>query len=125
MGLTVLTVEVANMSSPGASETVEFLIDSGAVYSVVPRSTLERLGIPPIGEHVFRLADGRSVRRQTGGAVFRYQDRAGAATVIFGEESDATLLGSLTLEALGLALDPLRRELTPLPMLLATAGARI
>ena len=30
-------------------------------------------------------------------------------------------LGAFTLEALGLALDPLRRELKPLPMILATS----
>ena len=29
------------------------------------------------------------------------------------------LLGALTLEALGLSLDPLRRDLKPLPMILA------
>ena len=39
--------------------------------------------------------------------------------MIFGEEGDSTLLGVLTLEALGLMLDPLRRELKPLPMMLA------
>jgi len=39
--------------------------------------------------------------------------------VIFGEEDDSILLGSLTLEALGLVLDPLKRELKPLPMVLA------
>jgi hypothetical protein len=39
--------------------------------------------------------------------------------VIFGEESDSTLLGAFTLEALGLALDPFRRVLVPLPMTLA------
>jgi hypothetical protein len=45
------------------------------------------------------------------------------ATVIFGEESDSTLLGAHTLEALGLSLDPLRRELVPLPMMLAFVPA--
>ncbi len=39
--------------------------------------------------------------------------------VIFGEEGDSQLLGAFTLEALGLALDPLKRELKPLPMILA------
>ena len=42
--------------------------------------------------------------------------------MIFGEEGDHLLLGALTLEALGLALDPLRRELRPIPMILALAG---
>ena len=45
--------------------------------------------------------------------------RVGVADVIFGEEGDSTLQGAFTLEALGLSLDPLRRELKPLPMLLA------
>ncbi len=52
-------------------------------------------------------------------ALFRYGDRIGGTDVIFGEEGDVTLLGVLTLEALGLVLDPLRRELHPLPMMLA------
>ena len=51
--------------------------------------------------------------------MFRYGERVGVADVIFGEEGDSTLLGAFTLEALGLSLDPLRRELKPLPMLLA------
>ena len=33
--------------------------------------------------------------------------------------SDSNLLGTFTLEALGLTLDPLQRELKPLPMILA------
>jgi hypothetical protein len=38
--------------------------------------------------------------------------------VIFGEEGDATLLGALSLEALGLSLDPIRRELEPMDLVL-------
>jgi hypothetical protein len=38
---------------------------------------------------------------------------------IFGEKTDSTLLGTVFLEALGLALDPMKRELRPLPMVLA------
>jgi hypothetical protein len=53
--------------------------------------------------------------------VFRYGDRVGGADVIFGEEGDLQFLGAFTLEALGLGLDPLKRELVPLPMLLASS----
>jgi hypothetical protein len=77
------------------------------------------LGINPVGQQSFRLASGQTIQRQTGGALFKYGDKAGVAAVIFGEESDSTLLGAHTLESLGLALDPLRRELVPLPMMLA------
>jgi hypothetical protein len=83
---------------------------------------LERLGIRPITEQQFRLADGSKIIRKKGGAVFKYGDRIGVADVIFGEEGDSTLLGAFTLEALGLSLDPLRRELKPLPMVLAISA---
>jgi len=119
MGLTVLEVEVGNPATPETTEKVEFLFDSGAIYSVVAVPILERLGISPITEQQFRLADGSKIVRKKGIALFRYGERVGGADVIFGEEGDSTLLGAFTLEALGLALDPLRRELKPLPMILA------
>jgi predicted aspartyl protease len=119
MGLTVLRVDVGNPANPSATEPVDFLIDSGAIYSVVPTALLNRLGIVPIIKETFRLADGSTIERDKGIALFRYRDRVGGADVVFGEPDDAVLLGALTLEALGLSLDPLRRELKPLPLILA------
>ena len=120
MGLTTLEIEVGNPATPEVTEPIEFLIDSGAIYSVVPIPILERLGINPLIEQEFRLADGSKIVRKKGIALFKYGDRIGGADVIFGEEGDSQLLGAFTLEALGLALDPLRRELIPLPMILGT-----
>jgi clan AA aspartic protease len=119
MGLTVLEVEVGNPANPEVTEKLEFLVDSGAIYSVVPTPILERLEIRPLVDQEFRLADGTKIVRKKGIALFKYKDKIGGADVIFGEEGDSVLLGSFTLEALGLALDPLRRELKPLPMILA------
>jgi predicted aspartyl protease len=119
MGLTVLEIEVANPARPKRAERVEFLIDSGAIYSVVPARILKRLGIKPLAKETFRLANGSAIVRSKGGALFRRGDRVGVADVIFGEKDDSILLGALTLEALGLSLDPLKRELQPLPMILA------
>ena len=121
MGLTILEIEITNPARMDAWKPLEFLIDSGAIYSVVPRAILEDLGITPIARQEFRLASGTKVVREKGVAVFRYGDRVGGADVIFGEEGDLQLLGAFTLEALGLGLDPLKRELVPLPMLLASS----
>ena len=125
MGLTVLEVEVGNPANPEVAERVELLIDSGAIYSVVPTPILDRLGIKPIAEQEFRLADGTKIARKKGAALFKYQGRIGGADVIFGEEEDSVLLGAFTLEALGLSLDPLKRELRPLPMILAGLQRKI
>ncbi|MBI2886310.1 MAG: aspartyl protease family protein [Chloroflexi bacterium] len=118
MGLTYLEIEVGNPANPQRMEKVDFLVDSGAVYSVVPAAVLQRLGVEPLTEETFRLANGETIRRKKGVALYRYGERIGGADVIFGEEGDAQLLGAFTLEALGLALDPLRRELRPLPLTL-------
>ncbi len=125
MGLTVLEIDVGNPADPDVTEEVEFFIDSGAIYSVVPTAILERLGIKPLAEEPFRLTDGSKIVRKKGGALFKYGDRIGVADVIFGEEGDSVLLGAFTLEALGLSLDPLRRELKQLPMILARVLQRI
>jgi aspartyl protease family protein len=119
-GLTVLEIGVANPARPKVVELLEFLVDSGAIYSVVPARILRKLGIKPLRKkEEFRLADGSKIERRKGGALFKYGDKQGGADVIFGEPGDSVLLGALTLGALGLALDPLKRELRPLPMILA------
>jgi len=119
MGQTVLKIEIASPARPDVWETIDFLIDSGAVYSVLPTPVLQQLGISPLTEQEFRLADGSRTVRKRGVALFRYKDRIGGGDVIFGEDEDANLLGALTLDSLGYALDPLRRELRDLPMILA------
>ena len=123
MGITYVALDIASPADVEAWETVECLVDSGATLSLVPAALLDRLGIPPVGEEVFRLANGETIRRRRGIAAFRYEERVGGSDVIFGEEGDMNLVGVLTLESLGLALDPLKRELRPLPMLLAHAQA--
>ena len=118
MGLTYLQVDVSGPATPENSKPVEFLVDSGAEHSVVPASVLDSLGIKHFDAQEFRLANGTRVTRRKGVAVFRYGGRVGGADVIFGEEGDSNLLGATTLESLGLVLDPLKRELRPLPMVL-------
>ena len=118
MGLRFLEIEVGNPSAPEVTERIEFLIDSGAIHSVVPAAVLDRLAIKPLDQQEYRVADGSKVVRKKGVAVFRYGERVGVADAILGEEGDASLLGATTLEALGLALDSLRRELRPIPMML-------
>ena len=119
MGLTKITIEVGNPAKPKKTIALEFLVDSGAIYSVVPGSVLKKLRISPVSKEIFTLANGEKIKRKKGIALFKFQGRIGGADVIFGEKGDITLLGAFTLEALGLALDPLKRELKPIPLILA------
>ncbi|MBI2219040.1 MAG: aspartyl protease family protein [Candidatus Rokubacteria bacterium] len=118
MGVTTLFVDVANPTKPEVTERLEFVVDSGATYSVVPAGVLRKLRIRPLKRETFRLANGTTIVRRKGVAIFRFGEYVGGGDVIFGEAGDATLLGALTLEALGLSLDPIRRELKPMQLLL-------
>lgn len=120
MGLTHIEASIANPARPRRSVRLKFLVDSGAVYSVVPGAILRRLGIKPHSRRTFILADGSSITRPIGDIVIRLNGQQGASPVIFGEKDDSILLGTVSLESLGLILDPMKRELRPLPMLLGS-----
>ena len=117
MAITFIKVKVANMASPKRSRQYEFLVDSGAVYTVIPENELKKLGIKPTSEEEFMLANGETFKKSAGNALFEFEGKVRAAPVIFGERG-IYLLGATTLEALGLILDPIRRQLKPLPMVL-------
>lgn len=120
MGLTNLKLVLKNPQNKTKSKQVEFLVDSGAVYTVVNKKILDELGIRPTGTKTFFLANNTSIDRKIGDALFEYENESGYSKVIFGEPGDSNLLGVTALETLGYVLDPLQRKLLQLPMLLAT-----
>jgi clan AA aspartic protease len=120
MGLTNLKLTVKNPQNKFQRQEVEFLVDSGAVYSVIDKKILRKIGITPTGRKTYFLANNTSVDRKVGDAFFEYAGESGYAKVVFGEPGDSNLLGVTTLESLGYILDPIQRKLLQLPMLLAT-----
>ncbi|MFQ5490066.1 MAG: aspartyl protease [Phycisphaerae bacterium] len=121
MGLTTVKIKVKKTRESKTSRSVEFLVDSGAVYSVVSATVLKALRCTPYRKKDFYLADGSKVIRKIGDAYFEYKGIGGPAPVIFGEKGDKNLLGATTLEGLELVLDPFRRELRPMTMTLMGA----
>lgn len=118
MGITYLPITITSPSDIKKKATLDFMIDSGAAYSVVPSRILSKLGIKPDEKRDFMLANGQKMTRKIGIARFVYKGRKGGAPVVFGEKEDSTLLGATTLEAMGFVLNPFQRELLPLPMVL-------
>jgi clan AA aspartic protease len=119
MGITnaILTVKEHRKSEKVAE--VNFLVDSGAIYSLVPGKILDELDIEPYKEMSFSLADGSVLKRRVCSAYFEFGGEGGPAPVVYGEEGDEPLLGATTLESLGLVLNPFTRTLHPMRMLMA------
>ena len=119
MGMTEVRVRVVNLNDARRAAEVDMVVDSGAIYSVVPAHVLREIGVVPRDKKVFGLANGGTVTRQVGDVRYEIGASSGAAPVIFGRRGDSPLLGVVTLEALGLRLDPLRRRLHPLRLMIA------
>ena len=119
MGITNAILKVREHRKFEKTAEVNFLVDSGAIYSLVPGKILEELGIEPYREMSFSLADGTTLKRRVCGAYFEYEGEGGPAPVVYGEEGDEPLLGATTLESLGLVLNPFTRTLHPMRMLMA------
>lgn len=117
MGLTFLTIVLTNPADKKKFFKRKFLVDSGAVYSVVEADVLQKLGIKPHSKRKFILANGEEIEKEIGDAFFIYRKQKASAPVVFGDKG-VFLLGATTLENLGLVLNPLDRELKPLPMII-------
>jgi clan AA aspartic protease len=118
MGITYVKLDVGHPQRPDGFQQLEFLVDTGAVYTVVPERILKHLGVRPIDQERFRLANGRTITRAVGEARFRYHGKSRISPVVFGHKNDKVLLGVMTLEALGLEVDPRTRKLKSAELLL-------
>lgn len=118
MGSIRVTVTVKNPAEPQRSWEGEFLVDTGAYDSLVPRKHLEAIGLAPEGTRTYRLADGSPLSFDTALARFELLGEYAGATVLFADDDTATpLLGVVALEALALQVDPTRQQLMPVPAL--------
>lgn len=118
MGFTTVKIKIFNLVDPGRTEEVEVLVDSGALYSVLSRHLLEKLGINPVRRRRFKVFGGSSVERQIADMGIEYGHDRTVAPVIFGEPADEPLLGVTALESLGYRLNPVTKELEPVDLLM-------
>src|SRR5262245_16889049 len=116
MGITYIEGQV---KGPDGERPVKFLVDSGATYSLLPLAVWRSIGLVPKRSVSFTLADGTAVERSVSEAFLRLPQGEAHTPVILGEENDEALLGVVTLEILGLVLNPFTRTLHPMRMLLA------
>ena len=92
-------------------EVLNALVDTGATYTFVPSSLLEKLEVEPMESIEFTLADGSKITRDIGQTHVRVAGKQAITFVVFGDKDDNTLLGSYALEGLRLAVDPYNSRL--------------
>ncbi len=103
----------------GKEKTIEFLVDSGAKYTLLPNKSWKTIGLKAERRATFVLADGTKVKRDISECYISLPQGKTHTPVVLGKPGDKALLGVVTLEELGLVFNPFDRSLQPAQMLLA------
>lgn len=116
MGVTV--VEATVRGPQGDEATLPLLVDGGAQYTVLPKNIWRQLKLKPKRQARFSLVDGTVIDRDVGECHISLSVGEGHTPVVLGQPGDEALLGVVTLEELGLVLNPFSRELQPMKLMM-------
>lgn len=111
MGITNVKLTLKNPRYPSKKVEGNFLVDTGAHYTVLPQALVKKLDLRPSYHQEFSLADGKIIRRPVGGAIIKFEGKELPLPVVLGEKDDDALLGVTTLEGFGLMIDPFKRKI--------------
>ena len=115
MGVTHVDATIRNPAAPERSWEGSFLVDTGAIDSLVPRPHLEAIGLQPRMQRVYETADGREVTLEVTTGEIEFMGRLTAGLIIFGDADVEPLLGVTALESAGVEVDPVSQRLKKLP----------
>jgi clan AA aspartic protease len=118
MGILREKVKIANPLDGAHFLEIEMVVDSGATYTQVPVSLLSQLKIDKKFKRRLKIATGEVIERDAGEIRISIKNETLTTMVIFGDERSEPLLGAVTLEQFGLAIDPVNKTLIPVPELM-------
>lgn len=115
MGITHVTVNIANLRKDQPSYEAEFLVDTGVIGCLAPAAALDAAGIDIEGREVYELANGDVVEYPYGFARVSFMGSETVAQIIFGLEGCEPILGTVALENTGIGVDPVAHTLRRMP----------
>jgi len=122
MGVFSVEIQVADPQAK-SFERIEALVDTGATNTVLPTTLLSNLGVAPYSKSRFELADGSLLDLDVGRTWVRVDGKQEFTQVVFGKDEGGAILGAITLEEMGLAVDPVKRRLVQVDKLLKQGRA--
>jgi len=123
MGVFRVQVRLLPSARGRVPRELEMVVDTGASYTVVPRFIAEELGIRPIRRGAARLANGTRAAMEMGQGELEVGGLRTVTWIVFGDAEDVALLGAVTLQELGLEVDPATETLRPTDAYLLAAEA--
>src|SRR5712691_6066882 len=118
MGLFAVPVTLSNPVDPERRLVLALIVDTGAVYTMLPAEVVEQLGLATPRERLVMLASGEQVTYGVGTVNIRLDGEEWPTLFLAGPAGCPALLGAMTLEAFALAPDPVNKRLVPVVSLL-------
>ncbi len=112
MGQTLVDLRV---HGPLGSVDVKALADTGATFTKVPRSAIDKVGVEAAYETGVELGDGRTITRRLALAEVEIDGMRRPVLVSIGEDGERALVGHTTLESLGFKVNPITHALESTP----------
>ena len=95
----------------GSFEELEAMIDTGATFSKIPQSLVQRLGLEVKYETEVELGDGRVIKRELVPGEVEIGGVKRPVLIAVGGEEEKIIIGYTTLEILGFKVDPITGRL--------------
>jgi predicted aspartyl protease len=121
MGIFSAKLRVWNPANSSSTEGVDAMVDTGASYSWVLRTRLDRLDVRPVRRMQFWTIEGKTIERDLVPVFVAANGFTGGDSVALAEPGDMEVIGAHTLESLGLTVDPVGKKLVPTVGLALTA----
>ena len=115
MGATHVTVTIRNPAAPDRCWDGLFLVDTGAIDSLVPRDRLESIGLKPKAKRTYELADGSELKMDITTGDLEFMGEIVGGTIIMGDPGTEPILGVTALESVGIEVDPQNQTMKRLP----------
>ena len=113
MGTFSIEATVANLADPVLRATLPLLVDTGATYTTLPGEIVDAIGAAALGTRRVRLVDGRIEEWPVAVIHIAVEGHQGPTFCLLGPRGGPALLGAVTLDEFGLAVDPAGRRLVP------------
>jgi clan AA aspartic protease len=98
---------------------VDALVDTGATFPALPEDLITKLGLPSLGEHLAKTAEGTGRVELVANAIIRVEDRIAQSPIIKRPKGTTPLIGVVALEQMGHRVDPTTGKLIKgLPLML-------
>jgi aspartyl protease family protein len=109
---------VANPVDHDLKVDLEFLVDTGAIYTVISKIIADRVKLKEVGKRKFRTGSGVVELPVAEGYMVIEGEGVTSLVAVSYDEEMPVLLGVTTLELLGLQVDPVTGKLKPLELLI-------